>query len=301
MEEAYLRLEESNRRIQEQYGTLLRQYADLSRSLSNSGVTNRGAGQRNLDVATKPAASGESSVPDYPNLAEVLGLDEQDGGNARSVSLPRQPGSGGVTGAFDDAGPGDPSFPAPLPPDPAQGPPSGVGAQGGIGRGTTGGAGTVGPAFGPDSAQPGGAGMSRMDRIGVGAEGTGGRVSPYQQPTRAFAVDAKDWVYRPDAAPRPIGPPSGSARDSNSALMTMNSSSSSTTRPKSIIADFPPRTRASFSLSSSFRVSAGISQVISPRTWASTRLSTADMAHSTSSTRICRSGSTTGFGFESAE
>ena len=126
MEEAYLRLEESNRRIQEQYGTLLRQYADLSRSLSNSGVTNRGAGQRNLDVATKPAASGESSVPDYPNLAEVLGLDEQDGGNARSVSLPRQPGSGGVTGAFDDAGPGDPSFPAPLPPDPAQGPPSGV-------------------------------------------------------------------------------------------------------------------------------------------------------------------------------
>ena len=206
MEEAYQRMEESNRRIQQQYSNLLEQYQALSKTLSQPGVKASLSPSGDRPGATGPARSGADVGPALPSIAALLGLDEEPDEFPPRIAFGQQPGGAeGEMGRIDRSGqPSGPQLPQPLPFEPRSDGPSGVGAQGGIGRGTgagtTAGAGpTVGPGF--DFDRPGG--MSRMDRIGVGAEGTGGRVSPTQQPSRAAAAaaEAEVWVYKPDAGP----------------------------------------------------------------------------------------------------
>jgi phosphate-selective porin OprO/OprP len=178
MEEAYLRMEQSNQRIQSQYDKLLQRYDDLSRKMTQMPLAPGTASP----VARTASLSGSAGVNVKPtsgtpgrSLADLLGVDA--GASEEPVGL------------------------APLLPDPNsfQDP---VGAEGTGGRTGIHQQGPLAPSAGPGDTGGGGLDMtdqpepfrSRMDRIGGGAEGTGGRVSPNQQPAAVNAARARGEV-----------------------------------------------------------------------------------------------------------
>ena len=193
MEEAYLRMEENNRRIQEQYSTLLRQYENLAKDRSKPGAKDRLAPQGDRNTASQPGQDASDEKLVFPTFSDLLGLPDEADLVPERVTMRQQPAGGaeGEMGRIDRNRdqPSGPLLPAPIPPESTQ--PEAVGSQGLIGRGTG-----VGSDF---------SGMSRMDRIGAGAEGTDGRVSPSQQPSRpgiSRGEGAEIWVYKPDAKPK---------------------------------------------------------------------------------------------------
>ncbi len=180
MEEAYLRMEESNRRIQEQYSSLLRQYQDLSNSLRRTD---------DKDPKSKPSETAPDDVLQSPGLAGALGLEDDPGDDPKRITLMQQSGVGAQGRLGRGGQPSGPDLPEPLP---AQAPPGGARPPAGT-QAPSGSSGAVDNEFGG----------FRANRIGVGAEGTGGRVSPTQQPSRPglTGADGEIWVYKPDSGP----------------------------------------------------------------------------------------------------
>jgi len=188
MEEAYLRMEESNRRIQAQYSTLLRQYDDLSRRLPGAAAANeatgpprgRTVGRETSDAGSRNILQRTEVVVDPSNLREVAA----EAANLVPETTEAQQASGAegrirrsLPGASQPLAP-PPNTPGAFggnPPSAGSGTQPAEGAEGLLGRQSDG---------SRTGSQPA-SNMSRMDRIGAGAEGTDGRVSPEQQPTGA--------------------------------------------------------------------------------------------------------------------
>ncbi|HZW33504.1 MAG TPA: porin, partial [Isosphaeraceae bacterium] len=197
MEEAYLRMEQSNRQMQAQYGALLKKYDDLSRNLSKGAAaesrsstsrTTRPVSRETPSAAADAAVAvptagqpGDGGAPGAEVNQPPEGMELAPLGDQESGTVPGAAGAAGRSGRYD--------------PLPSGGQESGTipGAAGAAGRsgrsdvlqpGATGAQGRIrrGSPSGPYvEAEPEDT-RSRMERIGAGAEGTGGRVSPGQQP-----------------------------------------------------------------------------------------------------------------------
>ncbi len=180
IEEAYLRMEQGNRRLRAEYEALQKRFDDVSQLLrENQAANSRATTARALTVSRSTP-----SVPDpvTPPASQEPRLDRDVSG---------APASGATT---------QPRAPSGQPPA--------VGAEGRMGRGT--GAPVEmesAPSPETESRMELISGGSRMDKAGAGAEGTGGRTSPEQQPTAAAAAreTREGGAYRPDAGP-PIHP-----------------------------------------------------------------------------------------------
>jgi phosphate-selective porin OprO and OprP len=189
MEDAYERMEQSNKQIQAKYDALLDKFEVLSSELVRARAAEPGATVKTDKVTTTwgtdTAASGSDGKGNMG--AEMLAsLDASAESNLDAFLEPyfQQPSSGAqgrirrgspFSGPRLDQGPSAES----------RMDQSGVGAEGTAGR--------FDPVLQPDGSSPFDT-PSRMDRIGAGAEGTGGRTSPDQQP--ASGTGARGAIRR---------------------------------------------------------------------------------------------------------
>jgi len=182
MEEAYERMEQSNRQIQSKYEALLNKFEDLTSQLSQQRATGPlpitttvTRSKTSTEDPVAPAVSPGTEGAMDPEVGISLDALGEENLTVQNFLAPyfQQP-----SGARGRVRRGNPSGDLDL-----NRMPGGESRLGPFAPGSEGTGGRVDLNQQPDDSSPDGS-RSRMDRIGAGAEGTGGRVSPEQQPTR---------------------------------------------------------------------------------------------------------------------
>jgi len=182
MEEAYERMEQSNRQIQSKYEALLNKFEDLTSQLSQQRATvplptTTTVTQRKTSSEDAAAPSGFRGTERAIDPDVGISLEALEGENLplQTFLAPyfQQEPSSGARGRVRRGSPSGDVDLNQMPSGETRLEPFGPGSEGTGGR--------VDLNQQPDDSNPDGS-RSRMDRIGAGAEGTGGRVSPEQQP-----------------------------------------------------------------------------------------------------------------------
>ena len=184
MEEAYERMEQSNRQIQSKYETLLNKFEDLTSQLSQQRATvplptttTVTPSKTSTDDATPSAARGTQGALDHEMRVSLEDLEDKDLPLQNFLAPYFQEPSGAQGRVRRGSPSGDVDFNQ-MPSVETRLQPFGPGSEGTGGR--------VDLNQLPDASSPDGF-RSRTDRLGIGAEGTGGRVSPNQQPAAGAA------------------------------------------------------------------------------------------------------------------